>query len=158
MGDFDTIITLQHKLQNARDMAQRDLDQIDRQLQAVTLTLELLRKEGPSKPTGVASEGDVLAELRTKNTQLAGLVAIARRNGGVLLTKDAKHLLQRSGLMKPSKNASNILYNVIKRSERFEHIGTGQYRLKSRPSPILRLTADDKTTLSKLFPEPKPIQ
>ena len=133
MGDFqefEPIMALQRKLQSLKDVAKRDLEEIDRQLHAVATTLELLRKETSPKVGSVASEQEILAELRTKKTQVPALIAIARHNGGILLTKDAKYLLQRAGLMKVTKNASNILYNVINRSERFDNIGPGKYRLK----------------------------
>ncbi|MGO9402604.1 MAG: hypothetical protein ACLPVW_03935 [Terriglobales bacterium] len=144
MGDFEKIVILQQSLEAARDAHKKALADIEPDLQAVTRTLELLRRgeslrkeytELTTKTAKLVSvlENDLIAELRQKKTQLLGLIAIARRNGGVLATKDAKRLLLRSGLMKQTKNASNIIYNVIKRSERFKHVGSGTYRLVDIP-------------------------
>jgi hypothetical protein len=161
MGDsqeFEPIMALQRKLQSQKDVAKRDLEEIERQLQAVATTLELLRKETSQKTVHVTSEQEILAELRTKKTQVPALIAIARHNGGILLTKDAKYLLQRAGLMKVTKNASNILYNVINRSERFENIGPGRYRLKV--SSIAATTPGNPVSAmaTGLFPTKSPLQ
>jgi hypothetical protein len=154
--EFERIMALQRKLMGQRDVAKRELEEIDHQLQAVSLTLELLRKDGSSKAVTVTSEQEILTELRTKKTQVPALVAIARHNGGILLTKDAKHLLQRAGLMKATKNASNILYNVINRSERFDHIGSGRYRLKATSNVVPAGTPTAAMSIG-LFPKP-PVQ
>jgi len=116
------------RLQNAKI----DVDEAERDLQAATRILAALRGYSGQQTVKVeiSNEDDLVAELKTKKTQLQGLVAIARKNNGRLNNKIAKYLLLKSGLMKPTKNAANILYNVINRSERFEHTGPGEYRLK----------------------------
>jgi hypothetical protein len=157
--DFESVTALQRKLQSQKDVAKRDLEEIERKLQAVATTLELLRNDGSQKTVSITSEQEILAELRTKKTQVPALVTIARYNGGILLTKDAKYLLQRAGLMKVTKNASNILYNVINRSERFENIGPGKYRLKGLPSIATTTPGNPVSAMATgLFPTKSPLQ
>ncbi|MGA9157497.1 MAG: hypothetical protein WB249_11950 [Candidatus Sulfotelmatobacter sp.] len=130
----DGLLALKNRLQDTRDTAKRDFDESERRLQAVMTTLAVLMEEAlPAPIVHVVDleEERLIEELRTKHTQLQGLIAIAHRNKGVVSTKDAIRLLQRSGLMSPTKNASNILYNVINRSERFDQLGGGKYRLKT---------------------------
>lgn len=112
-----------------RDIAQHHLEDAERQLKAVALTIDLIRTDDDSQVVIHVSNEELLDELKTKKTQLAGLLAIARKNNGTLRTKEAKELLQRAGLMKQTKNASNILYNVITRSERFTQVAPGKYAL-----------------------------
>jgi len=131
VSDFEQILALQRKIQDMRDIAREDLKEFEAKLQAIATTLELLRKDANrAVPVPPTAEQILFTELRTKKTQLAALIAIAKHNGGILRTRDAKPLLQRMHLMKVTKNASNILYNVINRSERFDNVGPGVYRLR----------------------------
>lgn len=156
---IDGLMTLKSKLQAIRDTAKRDFDEADRKLQAVTTTLAVLMEENAPRPAaqvGIVGVDRLVEELRTKKTQLQGLIAIARRNGGMLYTKDAKHLLQRSGLMSQTKNASNILYNVINRSERFRHIKAGEYQLIESIAPKMESVSSAGSAV--LFPPKPPVQ
>jgi hypothetical protein len=124
---------LKRQLEHMRDIAKHHLEDAEQNLRAVTRTMDLLHTSGVlvENVHNVKSDKteELVKELRTKKTQLAGLITIARKNDGRLRTKDARDLLQRAGLMKPTKNAANILYNVITRSERFTHVAPGEYIL-----------------------------
>ncbi|HEX4577772.1 MAG TPA: hypothetical protein VH117_10510 [Edaphobacter sp.] len=77
----------------------------------------------------VAPSGSVdVASLRGM-TQIKALEKIARHNGGRLLTSDAKRYLVQAGLIKNPKNANNIIFSVIQRSNQFERLEPGVYRL-----------------------------
>jgi hypothetical protein len=134
---FATLLRLRDKIEQSRDIAKHHVEEHERQLRAINTTIELLRTDGFSPELAeISKTEDLIKELKGKTTQLAALIVIARKNNGVLRTVEAKELLQRSGLMKPTKNAANILYNVIMRSERFEHVSPGTYRLKPGIVPI----------------------
>lgn len=156
---LQTLIALRQRLEHQRDLAQNQLDEAESRVKAVTITMELLREDQVKNEVGEIKEDRLAKEMQGKKTQLQALVAIARINNGRLLTRDAKRLLQQAGLMKQTKNASNILYNVINRSERFRHISAGEYELIESPvrpvmakSASLQLIAD-----AALFPS-KPVQ
>lgn len=69
-------------------------------------------------------------------TQLQAIVTIAKHNGGTVKAQDARHLMIRAGVMRDTKNSTNITHNTIIRSGRFERIRPGEYRLKeSQPKP-----------------------
>jgi hypothetical protein len=64
-------------------------------------------------------------------TQLQALVKIAKANNNRFKLSIAKDLLLRAGVTKSPKNANNIIFNVIKRSERFKWVAHGEYELLS---------------------------
>ena len=64
-------------------------------------------------------------------TQVKALITIAKRTNGTLKVVEAKRLMLQAGLFQNSKNASQIIYNVIKRSELFVRVEPGIYRLAS---------------------------
>ena len=74
------------------------------------------------------TEGVDPAELKGK-TQLQALILIARRNG-VLNMAEARRTLLLAGLVRNAKNAGSILYTVMARSERFEKVSPGVYKLR----------------------------
>jgi hypothetical protein len=166
MGDaqvIERLLAVKQRLETKRNAAKRDMEVTEQRLQAITTTLDVLREEFTVNTREAAVEEpqteELVKELRKKKTQLQALVAIARRNSGILYTKGAKELLMRSGLMKVStKNGSNILYNVINRSERFENVGVGKYRLKEAASMVPSSIANRMESVEQMavFPS-KPI-
>jgi predicted nuclease with TOPRIM domain len=68
-------------------------------------------------------------ELHNK-TQLEALEYIAQHSDNRLRISVAKTLMSKAGLMRGNKkNFYNILYTIIKRSERYRHIAPGEYEL-----------------------------
>lgn len=161
LGELQKLTELCAQLQEAADHAKRRADDAQRDLKAVQRAIELLRvgdvaREIEAFQSPLDSK-EFITELRSKKTQLHALIAMARKNNGKLLTKDAKRLLLACGLMRPTKNANNILYNVINRSERFRHVGAGEYELIENPPA--RLVVPQKSELEDvadvaLFPKP----
>ena len=136
MTDFRALEILLERMKYEKELAQSKAEEADQRLRAVATTIELLHEHRIMEEVGEveklresSQDDEFVAELRKKKTQLHALIAIAKKNNGKLFTRDAKPLLQRAKLMKQTKNASNILYNVINRSERFRHVGAGEYDL-----------------------------
>ncbi len=65
-------------------------------------------------------------------TQINALVAIARKGGGQLRANEAKRLMLQAGLISNPANAASIVYTLIKRSERFDRVEAGVYKLQPR--------------------------
>ena len=63
------------------------------------------------------------------------VIAIAKHNGGVVRTQEAKQLMIKAGIMSKTKNSTNMAHNAIKRTGRFERVSPGQYRLKTKEEP-----------------------
>jgi hypothetical protein len=144
-----------------RETAKRGLDDIDRRLQAIATAIDEINADAKRRrhTVTVGTTDDLLvAELRTKRTQLRGLIAIARKNNGRLFTKKALPLLLRSGLMRRTKNGSNIIYNVIKRSGRFNHVGMGEYELIEKTHETARPVRSDVINKAEAYLTPKPVQ
>lgn len=73
-------------------------------------------------------------------TQIQALVKIAKAGDGKFRIADARNLLVRAGLINsPKGNANNILFNAIARSEKFERVGYGEYRLLENPNKKILL-------------------
>jgi len=77
-------------------------------------------------------------------TQINALVAIARKGGGQLRANEAKRLMLQAGLISNPANAASIVYTLIKRSERFDRVEAGIYKLRvrrrGRPARPARIT------------------
>jgi hypothetical protein len=63
-------------------------------------------------------------------TQAQALLEIAKYNGGVVKSIDVKSILVAAKLMKNTKNAAGMVNGIITRSEAFQRIKRGEYRLK----------------------------
>lgn len=107
-----------------------DLHTAETNLQAVVTTMNLVR--------GGVAETEVQADDYIRGfrglTQVQALIKLAQDNGtNRFRIADAKRLLISAGLIKSKKNASNILYNAIQRSEKFERVAPGEYQLILKP-------------------------
>ncbi|MGA2416980.1 MAG: hypothetical protein ABSF59_21185 [Candidatus Sulfotelmatobacter sp.] len=67
-------------------------------------------------------------------THKEAVVAIAKKNNGVVRSQDAKRLMISAGVMKATKNSSRMVHNAIKSANLFEPIAPGEYRLKETSS------------------------
>lgn len=71
--------------------------------------------------------------------QLTALKTIARAQSGLVRTNDAKELMMQAGVMKKSKNAYKMVYNLLKNSDEFQPSGNpGEYRLIEAMQPLLQ--------------------
>ena len=128
----------------------KQIEDVSRKLESVTTTIALLRgQELPlSHKLGLSTAshanvsspqitaipksqfygGGAIYEFGGK-TQLQALIHIAEQNNGVVEAGKAKRLLLTAGLIKNPKNAANIIFNVINRSEKFKRRSPGIYEL-----------------------------
>ena len=131
---YNELIALRDRLDARQTKLQRELEDVTRKLQSVSMTLALL--DDDSTPTaevlaaphhGVSGSIDV-ASLRGMK-QAEALTKIAQHEGGLLRTATAKRLFLQAGLIKTPKNANNIIFSVVNRSGLFERVEPGVYRL-----------------------------
>ncbi len=62
-------------------------------------------------------------------TQMQAMIRIAGRNNGLVVMREARSELVRAGLIRSKRNGNNIIYTLIRRSDRFEKVRPGVYRL-----------------------------
>lgn len=121
---------LRARLQEKVKQLKIELDEAERKLSSVSVTMDLLgyKNGGSLSDSGARIEPASLKGL----TQEQALVRIAKANDGAFHVKTARRLLLAAGLISNPKNASNIIYNVIARSGKFIRKTAGEYEL--RPS------------------------
>lgn len=134
------------------------LQELDQEIEHITAAMHSLQKPpGPAVSfTATVTVDFPIAKLR-KLTQVQALTVIAKHYGGTFKAQEAKRLLIRAGVMRETKNSTNMIHAVILRSDKFERVRPGEYRLKET-TDTARLASADKTTLSELFPSQKPLQ
>ena len=97
----------------------REIEEIDKEIQAVATTARLLRQAAttpaPSLIVQVSSAGD----LRGKSARVA-CIEIAKANNGAVKISAAKDALIAAGILKNTKNAWGALYTTLTRSKEFE--------------------------------------
>ena len=112
--------------------------QYEQDIAAIETALRYLKARQPAEIRAVVDP----VELRGM-TQTKALMTIAKRNNGDLKVTEAKRLMLQAGLFQNSKNASQIIYNVIKRSDVFERVNPGVYRLKTRLQPPISFAGSE---------------
>jgi hypothetical protein len=120
MENRDKVIQhlLEHKrdLMSKRELLFRPLQNIDKEIEHVTATIASLQKKGvPVSFTATLSVDFPLAKIRGR-TQVEALVEIAKHYDGIVRAQEAKRLLIRAGVMRETKNSTNIIHAVILRS------------------------------------------
>jgi hypothetical protein len=152
---LDYLTDYKKKLLARRERLMLPIQEVEQEIEHLTATIRSLQK--PQQPAGFTATITVdfpIGKLR-KLTQVQALTVIAKHYGGTLKAQEAKRLLIKAGVMRETKNSTNIIHAVIVRSEKFERVRPGEYKLKESNST--RLTGDDRTTLNELFPS-KPVQ
>jgi hypothetical protein len=125
----------EHKknLLTRRERLMLPLQEVDQEIEHVTATIRSLQK--PPQPASFTATLVVdfpIGKLR-KLTQVQALTVIAKHYGGTFKAQEAKRLLIKAGVMRETKNSTNVIHAVIIRSEKFERVRPGEYRLKSEP-------------------------
>jgi len=86
------------------------------------------------------------------------VITIAKHNGGIVRTQEAKRLMITAGVMRDTKNATHMVHNAIISSERFVRIGRGEYRLRV-PAPVPAPSQSPVAAMAAgLFPPKNPVQ
>lgn len=144
MGDREQ--TIQYLTQMKRDLhAKREkllrpLQEVDKDLENVTATLAAVLRSGTPEEKENAI-GFPVKKLRGL-THTEALIEIAKYNDGVLKAQEAKVIMIGAGVMRNTKNSTHMVHGAIARSEAFERIGRGEYRLKRNP-PLNKSKFDD---------------
>jgi hypothetical protein len=152
----ETIQSLKEK----REYVMHQIGELEEALECLNGTIAFLEKEGRMESTEHVRPAEAREFPVVKLhglTQLQAVVMIAKHFRGVVKAQDAKRLMINGGVMKETKNSTNITHNLIIRSKLFERIAPGEYRLKKSPESI-HLTKNDMETLEELFPTTKALQ
>ena len=127
MVSFETLTELAKKMMAKRDRAKQHLADLEKELDALTITLRLLRANKLAPEAELSFVNVPASELKGKKLEDA-LVFIAERNGNTLRVRYAKKALIEA-LVVSEKNAAASIYTAIARSERWEKIDSGFYKL-----------------------------
>lgn len=149
---LNNLLELKSRLEAARDRFSKRLDDIARQLNSVSETIDLIGGNASQKGASSVDLHVSPDEVR-EMTQLQALIHIAEKNNGRLRVAPARLLIVKAGIMKAGKNASNVLFSAIDRSERFERIKRGVYKLlPSKAAPEVEGTEPVRIRRSLMSP------
>ena len=123
-----SLADFKRELMEKREKLLRPLQQLDKDLDAVTGAITAMQRFAHMPEPAPALEFPI-TQLRGL-TQVQALVAIAKHNDGIIRAQEAKRMLIKAGVMRETKNSTNIIHAVILRSEKFERVRPGEYRLK----------------------------
>jgi hypothetical protein len=136
-----------------RERLIRPLEELDEEIEHLDATLRSLQKGHTlSLPK---EELFPIGKLR-KLTQVQALMVIAKHHGGVIRAQEAKRLLIKAGVMRETKNSTNIIHAVIVRSEKFERVRPGEYRLKD--ATVIPNSVDLENVSRSAYAPAKPVQ
>jgi hypothetical protein len=111
-----------------REKLMRPILEVDKEIAALTVSVAVLLRD----ETATETDGFPLRKLRNM-TQTQALMEIAKYNGGTIKSLEVKTILIAAKLMRATKNAAGMVNGIISRSEAFERIRRGEYRLKESP-------------------------
>jgi hypothetical protein len=131
---FPEVEDLKRNLRAQLDTLTVQLTELKRQLESVETTCKLLKEQESGGKAFMQLAGSIFASDLKGLTQLEALTKIAKANNNRLKLITAKDLLLRAGVTKSRKNANNIIFNVIKRSELFKRVAPGEYELVQESS------------------------
>lgn len=108
-------------------------DRVQKEIQALDVVLKTGRKAEephqmvlPATPAGFPISAQDIRGLKQK----PALKMIARAQGGIVRTGEAKDLMIAARIMKETKNAYKMVYNLIRNMEEFQPTDNrGEYRL-----------------------------
>lgn len=134
---YTDLVNLRDRLDDEQAKLNKQLEDVRRKLESVSMTLALLDEGETAGPIVATTDDDLSPAVQPSidvvglrgMTQLQALKKIAEHSGGTLRTALAKRLLIQAGLISNPKNANNIIFSVIHRSEAFERTDPGVYRL-----------------------------
>jgi hypothetical protein len=115
-----------------REKLYKPIQELEQEIEHVDGTLRSLQKPAVTVTASISFDFPV-GQLR-KLTQVQALMVIAKHYGGTFKAQEAKRLLIKAGVMRETKNSTNIIHAVIVRSEKFEKVRPGEYRLKTAPA------------------------
>jgi hypothetical protein len=125
----DYITDYKKKLLARRERLMLPIQEVEQEIEHIAATIRSLQK--PLQPAGFTATLDFPIGKLRKLTQVQALTVIAKHYGGTFKAQEAKRLLIKAGVMRETKNSTNIIHAVIVRSEKFEKVKPGEYRLKT---------------------------
>ncbi len=117
-----------------------ELAEIDKEIDAVSITVRLLREteDSAAKPAITYPQPTIPNDLSGKSTRQA-CIAIAKQNNGIVRVADAKKALVSARILKETKNTWAIVYTTLHRSKEFEKApGAGEFRLIEEQKALLQ--------------------
>ena len=131
MSDIITMIAIQEeidKLTRKVDRIRTTLKEVERRRDALAITLQHFLKPSPTTKRRRVTMLEVEpAELQGKTLDEA-LIYIAEQNGGIVPSTAARHVLTEAGVL-TGRQIGNRLWVALDRSDRFERVAKGRYRL-----------------------------
>jgi hypothetical protein len=128
----DYLTDYKKRLLARRERLMLPIQEVEQEIEHIAATIRSLQK--PPQPavgfTATLTVDFPIGKLR-KLTQVQALTVIAKHYGGTFKAQEAKRLLIKAGVMRETKNSTNIIHAVIVRSEKFERVKPGEYRLKA---------------------------
>ena len=128
-------------IQTQKTEVEGRLAELDRLLEALELIRPLYKHNGVEERLNsldtLVSELKQLFNQTGHKNQMNALLTIASRNGGHLKVNGAKKIMIEAGLIRTPKNAATVIYALISRSEKFEWVVPGEYRLIGTQQSLL---------------------
>ena len=125
---------LKEKKQALQIRHTQELTEVDRQIEAVSTTVGLLREAEHKVP--VAEKGLIIPSVLKGKSARAACVEIAKLNNGIVRVSDARDALLAVGILKKRKNAWGVVYTTLNRSDDFEKgPDPGSFRLVGQAQP-----------------------
>jgi hypothetical protein len=125
---------LEKSLKEKLERLRKPYVQAEDDLKNVLGTIAILKRS--LRPTSSENFDGTIQSVNLRGmTHKDAVVAIAKANGGVVVAQDAKRMMIKAGVMSATKNATNMTHNVIIKSELFDRIGPGEFRLKTEIPP-----------------------
>jgi hypothetical protein len=144
------------ELTEKREKLMRPVQELDKELVALSVAIAIaFRDETPAASMEVS--GFPLRKIRNM-TQTQALMEIAKYNGGTIKSLEVKSILVAAKLMKNTKNAAGMVNGVIARSEAFDRVRRGEYRLKGNSSAVNEMADLERVARIDQLPLPKPVQ
>jgi hypothetical protein len=111
-----------------------ELEEINKEIDAVAITARLLRQPPTSASPTLTIQVKSAGDLRGKSARVA-CIEIANANRGIVKVAAAKEALIAAGILKNNKNAWGALYTTLTRSKDFEKGPTpGTFKLVNWPA------------------------
>lgn len=123
-----------------RESLLKQLERLQREIQALDVVLKMGRNEEEPRqlplPTPPPSGFPISAQDLRGMKQKPALRVIARAQSGILRTGEAKDLMIAAKIMRDTKNAYKMVYNLIRNMEEFQPTDNrGEYRLTEAVRP-----------------------
>jgi hypothetical protein len=142
---------IQYLTQKKKDLSEklerlmRPIQELQKEIAALTTSISVILRDETPSVSALEIGGFPLRKIRNM-TQTQAVVEIAKFNGGTITSLEVKPILIAARLMKNTKNAAHMVNGVIARSEAFDRVKRGVYRLKEADP----LRGDGTTGISHL--------